>query len=89
MDEGIVLTITGEALKTILQVSAPLLIAGLGVGLVVSLLMALTQIHEQTLAFVPKILAVFAALAVFGPWMLTNLLQFMANTLQAIPAAVR
>ncbi|MGB9866842.1 MAG: flagellar biosynthetic protein FliQ [Bacillota bacterium] len=84
-----VLAVTGEALKKILEVSAPLLIAGLGVGLLVSVLMALTQIHEQTLAFVPKILAVFATLAIFGPWMLTNLVQFMVRSLQAMPTALK
>ncbi|HHV79713.1 MAG TPA: flagellar biosynthesis protein FliQ [Firmicutes bacterium] len=89
MDEGLVLTVTGEAIKQILTVSAPALIAGLVVGLIVSLLMALTQIHEQTLAFVPKIVAVLCALVFFGPWMLTLLVQFTARILLQLPSVVR
>lgn len=57
-------------------VSAPPLIMGMIVGIIVSIFQATTQINEQTLAFVPKIIAIFLALLVFGGWMLTNLSDF-------------
>lgn len=65
-----------EALTTVLLVSAPMLGVGLLVGLVISIFQATTQIHEQTLTFIPKILAVLAAIIFFGPWMLHTLLTF-------------
>jgi flagellar biosynthetic protein FliQ len=69
-------------------VSAPVLITVLVVGLIVSVFQAATQIHEQTLSFVPKIVAAVAVLAVAGPWMLTTLVEYVQRTLQAIPGAV-
>ena len=57
----------------------------LGVGLVVSIFQAATQIHESTLSFVPKIVAAVAVLAIAGPWMLTTLVEFVQRTLQSIP----
>jgi flagellar biosynthetic protein FliQ len=58
------------------------------VGLVVSIFQAATQINEQTLSFVPKILAAVAMLAVAGPWMLTTLVEYLQRTLQSIPGVV-
>lgn len=78
-----------EALYLALLVSAPVMVLSLGVGLLVSFLQATTQIHEQTLAFVPKIIATFAALLIFGPWMMTKLLDFAARLFSAIPSFVR
>jgi flagellar biosynthetic protein FliQ len=60
----------------------------LAVGLVVSILQAATQIHEQTLSFVPKLLAAFATLAVAGPWMITKLVDYIQQVLMAIPTVV-
>ena len=71
-----------------LLVSAPLLLAVLAIGLVVSIFQAATQIHEATLSFVPKIVGAVAVLAVAGPWMLTTLVEYLQRTLQAIPSAV-
>jgi len=70
------ITIIQQALYTILIVSAPMLGVALLIGLVVSVFQAATQINEQTLAFVPKIIGVFAALIIFGPWMLNKLMDF-------------
>ena len=65
-----------QALITILLASAPAMIAGLVVGLVVSIFQAVSQIHEVTLAFIPKILAIFIALIVFGQWTINVVVQF-------------
>lgn len=76
MGQGDAVAIIKEALYTVLLVSAPVLISGLVVGLVVSLIQATTQINEQSLGFILKILAIFIALIVFGPWMLSKLSDF-------------
>jgi len=77
-----------QGLMLMLLVSAPVLIAVLVVGLVVSIFQAATQINEATLSFVPKIVAAVAVLAFAGPWMLTTLVEYLQRTLQAIPTAV-
>ncbi len=76
MGQNEVITIVQDAVITILTVSMPLLGIGLVVGLVISILQATTQINEQTIVFVSKILSVFGALILFGPWMLTQLQEF-------------
>ncbi|MDT3424529.1 flagellar biosynthetic protein FliQ [Paenibacillus forsythiae] len=64
-----------------LEVSAPMLVLGLVVGLIISVFQATTQIQEQTLAFVPKIVAVLLALLLFGPWIITKLVDFTTQIL--------
>jgi flagellar biosynthetic protein FliQ len=64
------------------------LLAVLAVGLVVSIFQAATQINEATLSFVPKVVAAVAVLGIAGPWMLTTLVEYIRNTLMAIPSAV-
>ncbi len=81
MDESSVIYIIQEALKVILYVSAPVLIISVVVGLIVSIFQATTQIQEQTLTFVPKIVAIIAGLALFGSWMLRVLIEYMQNIL--------
>ncbi|TBO33925.1 flagellar biosynthesis protein FliQ [Aquabacterium lacunae] len=88
MDHQQVLTIARDGLLVLLTVVAPLLVVVLGVGLVVSILQAATQIHEQTLSFVPKLLAAFATLGIAGPWMLQTLVDFIRQTLMNIPNVV-
>jgi flagellar biosynthetic protein FliQ len=88
MNAQIVLTMGQEALLMLLMVSAPVLGAALVVGLLVSLFQAVTQIHEATLAFVPKLIAVIAVFAIAGPWMLTMLVEYLKRTMEAIPAMV-
>lgn len=68
-----------EALTMVLLLAAPALVFGLIIGLVISILQATTQIQEQTLTFVPKIVAVFVSLLVFGSWMLNLLTGFATN----------
>lgn len=88
MNAQIVLTMGQEALLMLLMVSAPILAAALIVGLLVSLFQAVTQIHEATLAFVPKLIAVIAVFAIAGPWMLTMLVEYLRRTMEAIPSMV-
>lgn len=88
MNSQMVLTMGQEALLMLLMISAPVLGAALLVGLLVSLFQAVTQIHEATLAFVPKLVAVIAVLAIAGPWMLTMLVEYIRRTIEAIPGSV-
>ena len=88
MDAQQVFTFGQQGMLMLLPVSAPVLLAVLLVGLVVSILQAATQIHEATLSFVPKIVAVVAVLAFAGPWMVTTLVEYLQRTLQSIPSVV-
>jgi flagellar biosynthetic protein FliQ len=88
MNAQMVLTMGQEALVTLLMVSAPLLGVVLLVGLLVSLFQAITQIHEATLAFVPKLVAAMAVFAWAGPWMLNILVDYIRRTIESIPGAV-
>ncbi len=88
MDAQQVFTFGQQGLYLLLLVASPVLLAVLGVGLLVSIFQAATQIHEATLSFVPKIVAAIAVLAVAGPWMLTTLVEYLQRTLQAIPTVV-
>ena len=88
MDAQAVFSTGQQGLYLLLMVSAPILLVILVVGLVVSIFQAATQINEATLSFVPKIIAAVATLAVMGPWMLSKLVDYLRNTLLAIPGAV-
>ena len=76
MDEVTVLEIGREALFVILKVSAPIMMAGLLIGLIIALFQALTTIQEMTLTFVPKIILIFVAIVVFLPFMMTTVIEF-------------
>jgi flagellar biosynthetic protein FliQ len=71
-----ILDISQDAVITIIKLASPLLGTALIVGLAISIFQATTQIQEQTLSFVPKIIAVFLALYIFGSWMMTTLKEF-------------
>lgn len=88
MNAQMVLTMGQDALFMLLMVSSPVLGTALLVGLLVSLFQAVTQIHEATLAFVPKLVAVIAVFAIAGPWMLTMLVEYIRRTFEAIPGVV-
>lgn len=77
MTDTEILDVAREALLISIQIAAPTLLIGLVVGVSIALLQALTQIQEMTLVFVPKILAMFIAMFVFLPWMMTILTDFM------------
>ena len=74
-----VLDVARDSIYTLVIVSAPLMLVGLGVGVVISLFQALTQIQEMTLVFVPKILAIFVAMLLLLPWMADSLQGHMAR----------
>jgi flagellar biosynthesis protein FliQ len=71
-----VISIAERGIYTVLMISGPLLVLALVVGLIVSIFQATTQIQEQTLAFVPKIVAVLVGVVFFGPWMLSYMLSY-------------
>jgi flagellar biosynthetic protein FliQ len=88
MDAQQVLAAGQQGLTLLLMVAAPVLLTVLGVGLVVSIFQAATQINETTLSFVPKIVAAVAVLGFAGPWMMTTLVEYLRRVLQGIPMAV-
>ena len=77
LTQGQVMDISREAIYTVILTAAPLLLTSLVVGLIISIFQTVTSIQEQTLTFVPKILAVFAMMLLFGAWMLNNMSEFM------------
>lgn len=89
MDQETVINIAQGALMMVLYISAPLLGISLVVGLAVSVFQATTQIQEQTLSFIPKILSVIVAIAAFGSWMLTMLTDYTNNLFQNILQYIR
>ena len=88
MSADLVIQLAQEALMVVLLVSAPMLGLGLTVGLMVSVFQATTSIQEQTLAFIPKIIAVFVAILIFGPWMLSLMVEFFASIFVNLPARI-
>lgn len=82
------MSLGAQAIQLTLLVSAPLLLVALVVGLVISIFQAATQINEATLSFIPKLIAVFVALVVAGPWMLAQLVAFMRQLFGSIPQLV-
>lgn len=78
-----------QALLTVLLVAGPILIMGLLAGLIVSVFQATTQINEQSLSFIPKIVVVLVAVVFFGPWMHSTLMEFARGVFAKIPEMVR
>ena len=89
MTPEFVVNFAQDAIKTTILVAMPMLGLGLAVGLLVSIFQAVTQIHEMTLTFVPKILVVLLALLFFANWMLERLIRFGSNTIEQIPFYIR
>lgn len=83
-----VLAIVIQGLEVMLLVSAPALGAALVIGLAVSVLQAATQVNEMTLAFIPKLVGVFAALAIAGPWMLAIMTDYVRRLFERIPGLI-
>ena len=88
MSSEIVIQLAQEALMMVMLVSAPMLGLGLIVGLMVSIFQATTSIQEQTLAFIPKIIAVFVAILIFGPWMLRLMVEFVTGVFVNLPQRI-
>ncbi|MDR3563790.1 MAG: flagellar biosynthesis protein FliQ [Negativicutes bacterium] len=89
MSNDLAIQIGRDALFMVMLVSAPMLGLGLLVGILVSIFQATTQIQEQTLAFIPKIVAVFVAILVFGPWILSLLIDYTRELFLTIPQMIR
>ncbi len=89
MSQDLVLQLFRELLKSTLILMAPILAASIVVGILVSIFQAATQIHEMTLVFVPKILAIAGCLMVLFPWMMNYAISFTANILTNIPLYVK
>ena len=85
MDQDVVINLATQAMSLALKVALPILLVGLVVGLIISIIQAVTQIQEQTLSFIPKILAMSAVLVVGGPWMLNQLLSYTSELWLNIP----
>lgn len=83
-----VMSLGQQALLIMLLVSAPALLAALAIGLLVSVFQAATQINEMTLAFIPKLLGVFFALVVAGPWMTTVIVDYVRRLYGSIPGII-
>ncbi len=88
MTEDMVLQIGEDALLLIVYLAAPLLLSALAVGLIVGVLQAVTQIQEQTLSFIPKLMALVVALVVMGPWLLQLWVSFTQDLFLQIPSLI-
>jgi len=86
VSETEVLDIARDGMMVMLLVSAPMLLVGLAVGLVISIFQTLTHIQEMTLTFIPKIVSVFGAMVLFLPWMLRELIEFTQRIMDKIVA---
>jgi flagellar biosynthetic protein FliQ len=83
-----IVTLGQQALLVLLMVSAPMLLASLAVGLVVSIFQAATQINEMTLSFIPKLVAVFVTMVVAGPWIMSTLIDYIRRLFTQIPGLI-
>lgn len=88
MTPEMVTTIGHQALWVTMLLSAPLLLSALGIGLLIGMFQAATQINEMTLSFIPKLLVLALALGVAGPWMLQVIISFTRQLFQQIPASI-
>ncbi len=88
MSQDTIINIVQSALYTVIIVSAPPLLIGLSVGILVSIFQTVTSIQEPTLAFVPKIIAVFVAIALFGSFMLVTMREFVTNLFMSFPSLI-
>lgn len=89
MENDFVVEVVGQAMKVCLMLSAPMLIGALVVGVLVSIFQAVTQINEQTLSFIPKILVIIAALVIFSPWMMETMVSYTRDLFLSIPELIR
>ncbi len=88
MNQDVVVNLAMQAMQLALKLGGPILIVGLVIGLGVSVFQAVTQIQEQTLAFIPKIIGLAIVILVAGPWMLGQLLVYTAQLWSSIPSMV-
>ena len=84
MTPDLAVNVARKAVQTVLMCAAPMLLAGMIIGLLVSVLQAATQVNEQTLTFIPKIVAVFLTLLFFGPWIIKTLTAFTIGVFETM-----
>lgn len=84
-----VMTLGRHAMEITLMIAAPMLLTALVIGLIVSIFQAATQINEATLTFIPKLVGVFLALIIAGPWMINVMVDYMHLMFSSIPAMVQ
>jgi flagellar biosynthetic protein FliQ len=89
MENEYVVEVVSQAIRVTLMLSAPMLIGALVVGVLVSIFQAVTQINEQTLSFIPKILVIIAALVIFSPWMMETMVTYTQDLFISIPELIR
>jgi len=89
MTEAMMVTIARNALIITIELSMPILLVGLVVGVLISLFQAVTQISELTLTFVPKLLATFLVVVFLGPWMLQRILIYTSNLFASLPLMIK
>jgi len=88
MNQDVVVSLAMQAMQLALKVGGPILIVGLVIGLAISVFQAVTQIQEQTLSFIPKIIGMALVIVVLGPWMLGQLLVYTEELWSSIPTMV-
>jgi flagellar biosynthetic protein FliQ len=88
VNQGTVTQLAVQAMTVALTISAPFLLAGLAVGLLVSIFQAATSIQEQTLSFIPKIIVMAVVIAVAGPWMMNEIVDYTKQLFESIPSLV-
>jgi flagellar biosynthetic protein FliQ len=88
MDHEYVVQITNQAIKVSMMLAAPMLIGALVIGVLISIFQAVTQINEQTLSFIPKVIVIVISIVIFSPWMMETLTTFTREIFLAIPEVV-
>ncbi len=88
MNQDVVINVSMQAMQLAFKVAMPLLLAGLAIGLIVSIFQAVTQIQEQTLTFIPKIVGMGLVLVVAGPWMLSEVVTYTQQLYSSIPTMI-
>jgi flagellar biosynthetic protein FliQ len=88
MGQDTVVSLATQAMTLAFEVAGPILLVGLVIGLAVSLFQAVTQIQEQSLSFIPKIIGLAAILTLLGPWMMDKLINYVTNLYMAIPSLI-
>ena len=88
MSQDTVVSLATRAMTLAFEIAGPILLVGLAIGLLVSLFQSVTQIHEQTLSFIPKIVGMAVLVVILGPWMLDQLVSYAANLYTSIPQLI-
>jgi flagellar biosynthetic protein FliQ len=89
MENEFAIEVVNQAIRVTLMLAAPMLLGALVVGVLVSIFQAVTQINEQTLSFIPKILVIIAALVIFSPWMMETMVTYTQDLFTSIPELIR